>query len=480
MIRGAARMFSAPPAFVQRLVVWFSIIVTSVVTHADPDLWGNLRYGADVIADRGLSAVDPYSFTHDIPWINHEWLSELPMAFAYGLAGPVGLVLMKGALLAAAFWGAWIALRPLSSYQRLFLFILVVWAAVPMTLTIRSQLWSFAAFAWLPVLLRDRRWRWAVPGLFVVWANMHGGWMVGFGALAAWCGDAVVARREDIRAKVTIVILSALATLLTPYGLDLWLFLARTVRPGRPNIQEWQPLWTAPIAVWWPWAIAVAVAVWIATRRKVPQVSTIALAVLALMSLRVLRLVPFFVLFTAASAATVGERKNVSKGVTVPWWFEVFPLAMLIAATWQTFGAQARCLPSGEWRPDPVAASTLMPAHGRLAVWFDWGHYAIWHFTPRLLVSMDGRRETVYSDDVIRHQSGLKDVDSLAQEFFISQRPDYAWYPAGLTELRQWLLQHGYRIDLATGESFVAVRSDLPVLPVLRTGRAFGCFPDSP
>ena len=39
---------------------------------------------------------------------------------------------------------------------------------------------------------------------------------------------------------------------------------------------------------------------------------------------------------------------------------------------------------------------------GRLVVWFDWGEYAIWHFAPALRVSIDGRRETVYTDQVMQ------------------------------------------------------------------------------
>ena len=35
---------------------------------------------------------------------------------------------------------------------------------------------------------------------------------------------------------------------------------------------------------------------------------------------------------------------------------------------------------------------------GRMVTYFDWGEYAIWHLSPRVRVSLDGRRETVYSD----------------------------------------------------------------------------------
>jgi hypothetical protein len=51
----------------------------------------------------------------------------------------------------------------------------------------------------------------------------------------------------------------------------------------------------------------------------------------------------------------------------------------------------------------PVGAIALLEqsgVRGNMAIHFDWGEYALWHLGPRVKVSMDGRRETVYSEDV--------------------------------------------------------------------------------
>jgi len=40
-------------------------------------------------------AIDPYSYTSDIPWLNHEWLSEIVMYGAYNAAGAPGLIILK-------------------------------------------------------------------------------------------------------------------------------------------------------------------------------------------------------------------------------------------------------------------------------------------------------------------------------------------------------------------------------------------------
>ena len=70
----------------------------------DPDLWGHLRFGLDLLETHRLTSIDPYSFTQDVSWINHEWLSELLLAIAYRVGGVFGLSLLKTAILAATVW----------------------------------------------------------------------------------------------------------------------------------------------------------------------------------------------------------------------------------------------------------------------------------------------------------------------------------------------------------------------------------------
>ena len=76
------------------------LLALSLATYAraDADLWGHVRFGLDTLESWRLPAEDPYSFTQDTPWINHEWLSELQMAAAWRIAGTTGLVALKGAL----------------------------------------------------------------------------------------------------------------------------------------------------------------------------------------------------------------------------------------------------------------------------------------------------------------------------------------------------------------------------------------------
>src|SRR5262245_36060082 len=68
-------------------------------TAADPDLWGHLRFGLDLLDSGRIVRADVYSYlTGDQPWINHEWLSEAIMAIAFRVGGASGLIAIKMAI----------------------------------------------------------------------------------------------------------------------------------------------------------------------------------------------------------------------------------------------------------------------------------------------------------------------------------------------------------------------------------------------
>lgn len=58
---------------------------------------------------------------------------------------------------------------------------------------------------------------------------------------------------------------------------------------------------------------------------------------------------------------------------------------------------------------------------GNLAVEFNWGKYVLWHLGPDIQVSIDGRRETVYPEDVhnvnFSFLYGIRDWDSHLVDF---------------------------------------------------------------
>ena len=291
-----------------RLALFAGLLAGLARTWADPDLWGHVRFGADILRD-GWTRRDPYSFTSDIPWINHEWLAEVLMYAGWAVGGDAGLVALKMAIVVTTVTLIYVAIRPdpISATARDLMLgatLLGLWARV---FVVRPQLFSIVLFAALLSLLRAvergkhaRLW-WLAP-LFAAWVNLHGGWIVGFATLAIWTGVALVRAPESARPSrahlITCVTVAGLATLVNPYGVHMWAFLLETVGTSRPDISDWRPLFESGLEVIAPWCAAAALAVVAVTRGRwrIPPAHLLIVLFLGIMSIRVNRLDVFFTL----------------------------------------------------------------------------------------------------------------------------------------------------------------------------------------
>ena len=235
-----------------------SVLLTA--TGTDPDLWGHVRFGIDWLQTRALPSIDPYSFTQDKPWVNHEWLSEALMAAAFTLAATAGLVMLKTIVVAGTAAGVWRRLRGSTALVSAGITTLAIAGALPLTTTVRPQIWSLLGLTLLVPLLDDRppTWRrmFSSAVLFGVWANLHGGWITGGAALALHAAIRSVRRPSDAARWLVLGIVSLVATLVNPYGVGLWRFLATTVRSSRPDISEWAPFSSSESPLMWLSVIA--------------------------------------------------------------------------------------------------------------------------------------------------------------------------------------------------------------------------------
>jgi hypothetical protein len=380
-------------------------------TEADPDLWGHVRFGLDLLDTGHIVRPDIYSYmSGDVPWINHEWLSEAMMAMAFRTAGASGLIAIKLAVgLSVAALLVWHLRRAGVSLLAAFLITAYGVAVIlPGFRSLRPQVFTYLAF--LSVLLiveradrGQRRALWLAPPLLAVWANLHGGFVAGLGVLL-WAAIR--------RAGFIPVALAVMATLLNPYGVGLWTFLARTLGP-RPDIAEWQ-------------MIAFG------TTEGVAYLAVLAFGLIAVAGLVRLRQWPALVLFVGGAALPFVARRHLPLFVLITVVLCAPHTASAIGAfVRRRWPASERPVSSDRFRPVvavmltlqaivllmiaaphltrirvspadyPIAAVARIVGSGvaaHVAVDFDWGEYVIWHAGPRVKVSVDGRRETVYSD----------------------------------------------------------------------------------
>jgi hypothetical protein len=437
-----------------RVALWCVLLAAITYTSTDPDLWGNVRFGLDILRDGSVPHTDAYSFTTDREWVNHEWLAEVFIGDAFRIGGSAGLILLKlAAVSSMLLLLGWVFGREGIHSP------IVRDAAVAMTLIltfdqiryVRPQLFSLAAFAVLLSCLTEAqrgatRALLVLPFLFAVWANLHGGWLVGGGVLALWTLVAgVFGPRRHALWCAAAGAASLGATLLTPYGVELWTLLRDTVGLDRSDIVEWQPIYALGWQSCLPWAATAALGITgLATARRASRLHEriACVAVLAAASFMVARLQAFFALSvffllapamgrayqTVRGRADSTARPPASRLVHAAC-VGLTAAALLIAATNVT---HLRIDP--RWTPEPGAVGFLnaQPAERRVLIWFDWGGYALWHLSPRMRISMDGRRETVYSlslrDRHLRFYFDAPGGASLPTDL----SADYVWIPRTL------------------------------------------------
>lgn len=469
-------------------------------TRADPDLWGHIRFGEDIIDQRTLATTDPYSFTADRPWVNHEWLSEVTMAVAHRYGGSAGLVLLKLAMIAGSVLCLVAIARRDGADIRGTVFVagLGLAGVLSRTQAVRPQLFSVLFFAVLMLLIRRAERRpaallWAAP-VFVLWANSHGGWLVGCGTIAAWGGLHVITHRQD-RKRIAIVALASVAaiaaTLLTPYGFEFWGFLRETVGPGRRFIAEWGWI-TGSAGTFLPWLACWGLLIVAVVRSsQKPSFASLAIPVMwGIASLKVSRLDAFFAL------ATVGFltpqllelfRRESSARSDRPISRPLVPIifaTVVIAIGVPVFARNLTCIDVHRTTVPEAEAMRYVQSHqlsGRMLTFFDWGEYTIWHMPPGLRVSMDGRRETIYSDAVVdAHLDMYLGMES-GMEYFERVRPDAVWLPASLPVIELLSKSSAWVAVYRGPQSVLFVRTSSPLAaraaPVDTAPASCRCFP---
>ncbi len=474
------------------VVIGAIVLALASMTTADPDLWGHVRFGLDMIRDGHVHTSDPYSFTSDRGWINHEWLAEIVFAAAFRAGGTTGLVLLKLLLVGGAGALVYRTLRiGASAHQARMLMVIVVAALMPLSQSVRPQLFSIFGFSVVLALLvgyrsSGDRWRlYAVPLVFAAWANAHGGWILGELTMCGVLCPIAWSARTPTRLRIAVVVIAAaVAPLANPYGFTLVLFLTETLRSSRPEITEWSPVFASGLDSIALWVAVAGVAAYGCVQgfwRRQPVYTMIVLA-FAVLSFQVVRLVGFFALVSVALLSvdacnwpSPAPRPTLRVSV-----LERFVLGLALCAAVGFTAWNVRCIRlTSDWVPDPSDTRYVQNAlpQGRLLVWFDWGEYAIWHMGPGVQVSFDGRRETVYSSRFIAEHLGLYAARPGWNVFLDRLAPDLIWLPA-VIPLARHLPAYGWRVVHRSASGLVFAREsghgDAPA-----TGPVPGrrCFP---
>ena len=201
----------------------------------DPDIWWHLRNAQILLSTHHFIRQELYSFTtQGKPWINPEWLAEIPYYMAFHFFGERGLFLVM--LAAVEVFIAGMLLRCYLRSGDVSAAFLATWIAVllaAVNIGLRTVLFGWLCFLGelllLEAFLRGRDFLWMLPPLFALWINLHGSWPIGYiffvlfglsGLLEGSWGsiDAVQWSRQQRRKLIAVGVISLAAVFVNPYG----------------------------------------------------------------------------------------------------------------------------------------------------------------------------------------------------------------------------------------------------------------------
>lgn len=254
----ARRIATFPAALVSLVAV--TVFAMSRDGLSDPDIWWHLRNAEYLLANLRVPRFDAFSFTvigH--PWINHEWLAEIPYYLAWRAFGLVGIKAVSIVVLESIFLGllylCWKASGNIKAAAVVCIFAVMLGAV---SFGPRTLLFGYDCLLLLLIILERFHSRgsaplWVLPPLFCLWINTHGSWSLGITVFGIYIAAGVVqgewgrleARRwspSQLRQLVVTMAASAGALFVNPYGYRLVLYpldLAFHQKLTVAHVAEW-------------------------------------------------------------------------------------------------------------------------------------------------------------------------------------------------------------------------------------------------
>lgn len=269
-MREATPAGNDPPApaidtWIARAAVLVALALTTILCifpELDFDIWWHLRTGRLILEEGRIPFTDPFSFTAaGRPWVTHEWGAEALFHTIDRLGGIDALILFKALIattaLALSAWAGAVSSRASAGgtaatrMRRSTLpgaalgLLLAAPLIAPRAFVRPHMLTAFLLGATLLILQKEREtglWRWRIIliPLFVLWANLHSGFVLGLATVAlSWIGAAIerpTPSGPTLRARVPGFALLAAACLVNPHTWKAFAYPFALI--GRPEVRS--------------------------------------------------------------------------------------------------------------------------------------------------------------------------------------------------------------------------------------------------
>jgi hypothetical protein len=426
--------------------------------------------GAWMLAHNGVIRHDVFSYTvAGRPWLDEEWGFQVMLAWMVKHVGALSYWLLSAGvcsgavLLSLARWrrtgGGWLWAATLS---------ILATAGLSVGLTPRPQDLSYMFFAALLLVLTAARqnpaWLVAVPPFLLVWANVHGSFLLGLGILALellWSvlppleGRFRVSRALSKTQAALTVVTSFVATLVNPHGPGLlsYAFHVSTSSQLSSLIEEWQsPDFHSYLflgVIIGPVLLLIAL---LAFSGTVFALQDVALAgLLFLLTLHAVRFTPYFVL---AACAVLAQWSPLRKDSFRPTLLTLPAAAALVAVLLAGTHVPAGTPQVGDGSVDtPVAATSFLEHQtGRVFSTYWWDDYLILKHIP---VFVDGRTDLYFGTDILQTWENVANLSIDPDTVFAHWDIRWVMWDKGTALTTYLTSDHQWEVRFRSGDAVV-------------------------
>lgn len=434
-------LISFHPSLIVVAVAGAALVRQSMHAGLSGDVFYEVASGRWMLAHHAVLRHDVFTYSvPGRPWLDEEWGFQVLLAWLVAHVGPVAYWLVSGGACAGAL-AVGVALWRRSGAGWLWAAALAIVLAGGLSLGLdpRPQDLSYLFFALLLLLLslaRDRaRWLVAVPPLMLVWANVHGSFLLGLAVLVmelalslapdlAW--PEAPRHRAHIgwralprRPVLACLAVSLLATCANPSGPRLIAYALRVSSSSQLTslIAEWQsPNFHAPLTLAVIAGPVLLLLVALALGNTTLGLGEISLALgLFLATLHAVRFAPYF---DVAACTALARWRPLGRETLKPSVLSL-PAALILAGALLT----GPHVPAGAPQVtgavgNPVAATDyLLHQEGRVFTTYWWGDYLDYRGVP---VFVDGRTDLYFGTDVLATYVSVTELD-VSPDGFLSR-----------------------------------------------------------
>ena len=237
------------------LLIFLSLVLFAG-RHAllDGDTLLHIKAGLIMLREGRILTTDIFSHTaFGKPWVAHEWLAEIIMGKLYALTGLPGVVIFYFLLISGTFW---MLLRIANDRLNEWFSFLCIFPAFVLSyshLLARPHIFTwFLGTISLWILLKGGTKLYILPFVMILWANLHGGFVIGLVLQAIFIvgnilehgpegsSNKIQSILNDYKTPLIVFFLSVIATGINPFGYKLLLFpFSLTKNVFANGISEW-------------------------------------------------------------------------------------------------------------------------------------------------------------------------------------------------------------------------------------------------